>query len=93
MCKQNNRTGARRADRELATAASDAIKLLTTIPQETITVTARNGHLGLGGKVDSLHQRLVIEDVARTLHGVRAVTNLIYVEAEPAPADLYQMRP
>ncbi len=72
------------ADQELALAASDAITCLTTIPQEVITVRARNGHLDLGGKVESLHQRLVIEDVARALRGVRGVTNLIYVEAPPS---------
>lgn len=88
MCKKN-RASARLADEELAIAASDAIKCLTTIPQEAITVTARNGHLYLDGRVESPHQRLVIEDVAWTLGGVRGVTNLLHVEA-PA-SDLYRV--
>lgn len=63
--------------------AQQAIKWLTTIPQETIKVTAHNGHLDLDGRVASLQQRLILEDLARTLPGVRGVTNLICVEADP----------
>lgn len=79
---KKNRASAR-TDRRLAIAAQEAIKWLTTIPQDTITVTAHDGHLDLDGRVPSLRQRLIIEDVARTLPGVRGVTNLICVEADP----------
>lgn len=82
--EKKHRAGARRADRELALAATEAIKWLTTIPQEKIHVTAHNGHLDLDGRVATLHQRSVIEDVARVLPGVRGVTNLICVRADPA---------
>jgi hypothetical protein len=37
-------------DEALAGAAAEAIEWLTTVPQETITVTARNGWLYLEGK-------------------------------------------
>jgi osmotically-inducible protein OsmY len=87
MCKKN-KTSARHADDELARTASDAIQWLTTIPRETITVTAHNGHLDLAGRVLSLNQRQIIENVTRTLRGVRGVTNLICVEADPAFADV-----
>ncbi len=75
-------------DRQLAVAARDAIQLLTTIPQEGITVTAHKGHLQLDGRVQALHQRTVLEEVTRTLPGVHTVTNLICVEADPACAQM-----
>jgi osmotically-inducible protein OsmY len=77
------RAGIRQADFELATAASNAIKLLTTVPAEAVSITARDGHLDLDGRVDTVRQRAVIEDVTRALPGVRGVTNSIYVAADP----------
>ena len=73
------RAGTRRADFELATAARDAIRWMTTVPAEAIRITAHNGHLDLGGRVEALHQRTAIEDLTRALPGVRGVTNSIYV--------------
>jgi osmotically-inducible protein OsmY len=83
MCHNKNRPSARRADHELAMTAQEAIKCLTTISQKTVRVTAHNGHLDLDGRVASLQQRLILEDLARTLPGVRGITNLICVEADP----------
>ncbi len=85
---KKHKASSRRSDHELAEATSNAIQWLTTIPQETIAVTVHNGHVNLDGRVHSLHQRLIIEDVARTLRGVRGVSNLICVEADPAFADV-----
>lgn len=79
---KKKRAGAR-ADHELAITAQEAIKCLTTIPEETIRVTAHNGHLDLDGTVACLRQRLLLEDLTRTLPGVRGVTNLICVAADP----------
>jgi osmotically-inducible protein OsmY len=81
---KSKRPTTRPTDHALAVAASKAIYWLTTIPEETISVTARHGHLALDGRVHTLSQRFLIEDVARTLPGVRGVTNLICVAADPA---------
>jgi len=82
------RAQARSNDRQLAAAASDALQWLTTIPEEAITVTARNGHLDLEGKVHSLEQWIIVEEVARRVRGVRGVSNFICVEADPAFAEV-----
>ena len=71
----------RSLDTNLAEAATDAIACLTTIPQETITITARNGWLHLEGTVSYRHQRTILEDVTRNLPGVRGVTDWIIIEA------------
>ena len=63
-------------DAELATAAADAIECLTTIPLETIQVTARNGWLQLEGTVAREQQRITLEEVTRRLPGVRGVIRL-----------------
>ena len=68
-------------DTDLAAAATEAIAWLTTVPQETITVTAHNGWLHLEGKVNYRHQRAILEDVTRHLPGVRGVTDSIMIEA------------
>jgi osmotically-inducible protein OsmY len=85
---KTKRAAARQADCELAAAATNAIKWLTTIPAEAIHITAHDGHLDLDGQVEALHQRTVIEDLARALPGVRGVTNSIYVAADPVFADV-----
>src|SRR5205809_4099021 len=49
-------------DADLAIAASKAIECLTTVPLETINVTARNGWLHLEGTVTCGHQRTTLKD-------------------------------
>ena len=63
----------RSADADLAAAAADAIEVLTTVPPESIKVTAQNGWLYLEGEVEWRHQRTIVEDVTRHLPGVRGV--------------------
>ena len=71
----------RLADTDLAAAAADAIAVLTTVPTESLKVTARNGWLYLEGAVDWRHQRVIVEDVIRHLPGVRGVTDEIIINA------------
>jgi osmotically-inducible protein OsmY len=71
----------RSPDTDLAAAATEAIAWLTTVPQETITVTVHNGWLHLAGTVNYRHQRTIVEDVTRHLPGVRGVTDSIIIEA------------
>ena len=84
MCKKTTFPSARSADHALASAASDAIKWLTTIPEEAIHVTAHHGWLKLEGKVHWRHQRNTVEDVTRHLPGVKGVSNSIRIESDPA---------
>ena len=70
-------------DKDLAAAAADAIEWLTTIPQETIKVTARNGWLYLEGTVDWRHQRTTLEEVTRHLPGVQGVIDSIRIKSVP----------
>ena len=67
-------------DTGLARAAADAIEVLTTVPQESIKVTARNGWLHLEGTLHYQHQRDTVEAVTRHLPGVRGVIDSISIE-------------
>ena len=69
-------------DNELAAAAVDAICTLTTVPPETIQVTARNGWLQFEGTVSWRHQRNTVEEVTRHLPGVRGLNDSIVVRDE-----------
>jgi osmotically-inducible protein OsmY len=69
------------ADTDLAAAAADAIETLTTVPPETINVTARNGWLHLGGSVNWPHQRTTVEDVTRNLPGVQGIIDSIIINS------------
>jgi len=69
------------ADTALAAAAVEAIETLTTVPLESIKVTAHNGWLRLEGTVDWQHQRTTVEEVTRNLVGVEGVKDLIRVNS------------
>jgi osmotically-inducible protein OsmY len=71
----------RLTDSELVAAATDAIEVLTTVPQESLKVTARNGWLHLEGTVHSGHQRTILEDVTRHLPGVQGVIDSVSINA------------
>jgi osmotically-inducible protein OsmY len=71
----------RSSDVELATAAVDAIECLTTVPLESIQVTARNGWLQLEGTVAWEQQRTTLEEVTRRLPGVRGVIDSIAIKS------------
>jgi osmotically-inducible protein OsmY len=68
-------------DKDLAAAAADAIDVLTTIPQESIKVSARDGWVRLEGKVSGAQQRALLENISWHLPGVQGVINLITIEA------------
>ena len=64
-------------DAEIAEHAIAAIRWLTTIPAESITVSARGGWVSLQGVVGTPHQRRTVEEIVRLLPEVRGVENLI----------------
>ena len=68
-------------DRDLAAAATNAIEVLTTVPPESLKVTAQNGWLHLEGTVHSGSQRNILEDVTRPLPGVHGVIDSISITA------------
>jgi osmotically-inducible protein OsmY len=67
-------------DTKLAAAAVDAIEWLTTVPQETIKVTARSGWLYLEGTVNCRSQLTTVEDVTRHVPGVQGVIDTIKID-------------
>jgi osmotically-inducible protein OsmY len=71
----------RLTDADLAAAATNAIEVLTTVPPESLKVTARNGWLRLEGTVTSGHQRAILEDVTRHLPGVQGLIDSISINA------------
>lgn len=77
-----------RADTELAAAAVDAVKWLTTIPVEAVRVTAHNGWLELEGEVQWSHQRQTLEEVTRHLPGVEGVSNHVQIKSIPVQPDI-----
>jgi len=79
-------------DGELAAAAADAIEVLTTVPQETIKVTARHGWLHLEGTLNWQHQRTTVEDVTRHLPGVQGVTDAIIIQSDPTQREVTALR-
>jgi osmotically-inducible protein OsmY len=66
-------------DTELQAAAGEAIQWLTTVPRETIKVTARDGWLTLEGEVEERHQAHCIEELVREVPGVRGVRSALTV--------------
>ena len=85
-CLRRREVG-RRSDRELAAAATEAIDCLTTVPLDRIKVRARQGWLHLEGWVNGCPQRTVLEEVTRSLEGVRGVTNSVGIQALPTWLD------
>lgn len=86
LCHRHNRwvkrpNTNRPADEDLATAATNAIECLTTIPPEMITVTARKGWLHLDGIVNWPDQRTTLEQVTRHLPGVQGVIDSIRIQS------------
>jgi osmotically-inducible protein OsmY len=69
-------------DSELETQAREAIQWLTTVPQDTIKVSAQGGWLKLEGEVEFRHQSQSIEGVLRDIPGVHGIKNLLAVKAE-----------
>jgi osmotically-inducible protein OsmY len=70
-----------RDDTDIAEAAVHALKWTSSVPEDHITVTVRNGWLTLEGEVEWFYQKETAERVVRNLAGVKGITNLITVRA------------
>jgi len=64
-----------RGDADIAAAALNALKWDTTVPEDRIKVTVRNGWITLEGQVDWGYQKAAAERAVRNLTGVKGVTN------------------
>lgn len=62
-------------DAELVAQARESIQWLTTVPQEGIRVSAKDGWLTVEGDVEFLHQVRSIGEVLRDIQGVHGVRN------------------
>jgi hypothetical protein len=56
-------------------------------PKSTVNVSAVSGVVELRGHVDSPEQVTQLERMARRVHGVRDVRNLLHLSGTPAPTD------
>jgi osmotically-inducible protein OsmY len=69
-----------RTDAEIASAASNVINCITTVPTETIKITARDGWLTLEGTLEHRHEKEAAEDAVHHLTGIIGITNSITIE-------------
>lgn len=69
----------RRSDFDLQTEAYEVIKWLTTVPEENVEVTVRNGWIQISGEAESAHQAQCLEALLREIPGVRGVKSLLKV--------------
>ena len=79
-----------RADPDIARAAVDALRWNVSVPHDRIKVKVEKGWVTLEGDVDWYFQREAAARAVRSLIGVRGVTNLITVKAQPTPQDVKQ---
>jgi osmotically-inducible protein OsmY len=76
-----------RIDPDIAGDALHALANRVDVP-EGITVTVRDGHIALGGRVQWNYQRVSAERAVRYLRGVRGVFNNIVVAPVASPKDV-----
>lgn len=80
----------KRSDAEIAAAAVTALEWDPQIDEKRIKVAVRDGWVTLEGSCDWKYQAEAAESHARTLTGVRGVTNKISVVAAGRAADVKQ---
>ena len=66
---------AQQTDSDIASAAVNALKWDTSVPEDRVKVTIRNGWLTLEGKLDWQYQRESAERAVRNLMGVKGVSD------------------
>ena len=76
-----------RIDPDIARDALQALANRVDVP-DGITVTVRDGHIALGGRVNWNYQRVSAERAVKYLRGVRGVFNNIVVAPVASPKDV-----
>jgi osmotically-inducible protein OsmY len=77
-----------RTDEDIARAAVQALQADTLLGSKNLQVTVSDGWVTVRGEVDWNFQKEDAERLLRRLWGVKGVTNLITVRAQPAPDEL-----
>jgi len=77
-----------RSDGDIAAVALSAMKWDTTVPEDRIKVTVRNGWITLEGQVDWGYQKETAERVVRNLTGVMGLTSQITVKSRVKPGEV-----
>jgi osmotically-inducible protein OsmY len=77
-----------RTDTDFAIAALEAIRWITTVPQDAVKATVRDGWLMLEGSVNRWSQKHAAEEAVRNVAGIKGVANLIMVAPKVTPAQL-----
>jgi VCBS repeat-containing protein len=83
-------TSSERPDPEIARAAVDALKWNVSVPRDGVRVKVEHGWVTLEGEVEWHYQRDAAERAVRSLTGVKGVTNLLTVHAQPTTSDVKQ---
>jgi osmotically-inducible protein OsmY len=77
-----------RSDTDIAAAALSALKWDTTVQEDRIKVTVRNGWITLEGAVDWWYQKDTAERAVRNLTGVIGLTSQITVKSRVKPGEV-----
>jgi osmotically-inducible protein OsmY len=78
-------TSSRRADEEIARAASNALEWNIVLPKD-LQAVVEDGWVTLKGKVNWRFEKRAAEDTVRGLTGVKGITNTITVKSRVAPS-------
>ncbi|MBI6545775.1 MAG: BON domain-containing protein [Cyanobacteria bacterium NC_groundwater_1444_Ag_S-0.65um_54_12] len=81
---------AERTDEDIVRDATHALELNASIPANRLKVMVDKGWVKLEGDVDWSFQRMAAENAVRYLQGVRGISNLIIVKAQPLPGEVKQ---
>jgi osmotically-inducible protein OsmY len=81
-------SGYQRTDTEIAQAAVHALKWHTTVPDDHVTVTVKDGWITLAGTVDWAFQRDAAGRAVRDLTGVKGVSSDIRVKPHVNTTDV-----
>jgi osmotically-inducible protein OsmY len=83
-------TPAQRSDREIAEAASNALKSNVSVPAAAVTILVKDGWITLEGKVPLWYQKDAAETAVSNLWGVKGVTNDIQLQSPLNARDIKQ---
>jgi osmotically-inducible protein OsmY len=81
-------SGYERTDSEIAQAVVNALKWNTSVPEERVTITVRDGWVTLKGTLDWQYQKDAAARAIRDLTGVRGVANNIAIQPRVKAGDV-----
>lgn len=79
---------AERNDSDIATAAVNALRWETNVPDDRIKITVRQGWVTLEGEVEWQYQKEAAQRVVHNLIGVRGVSDLVKLKARVQAKDV-----